>query len=232
MSFLVIKNVILSACLQETKIDLYNKDVELYIDYSGSEKKYYYFAELKMDDEKDDNLPQIEDILRNNEAFAAIGEPNPSDSYMILLWQIENIDESIYPYVIKIEENEFFYKKYVFYYTGQELKSFMDWYHRLSEKGSSDLTELLQELQSLDEGAVQVDFLTRLLAKVPFFNPVFPKAVMNDFDKMVQKRIDGIRQTQKEIIGIINNIFNEAIESGNADIQKISDTIYRELMGE
>ena len=36
---------------------------------------------------------QIEDILRNNEAFAAIGEPNPSDSYMILLWQIENIDE-------------------------------------------------------------------------------------------------------------------------------------------
>ena len=232
MSFLVIKNVILSACLQETKIDLYNKDVELYIDYSGSEKKYYYFAVLKMDDEKDDNLPQIEDILRNNEALAVIGEPNPSDSYMILLWQIENIDESIYPYVIKIEENEFFYKKYVFYYTGQELKSFMDWYHILSEKGSSDLTELLQELQSLDEGAVQVDFLTRLLAKVPFFNPVFPKAVMNDFDKMVQKRIDGIRQTQKEIIGIINNIFNEAIESGNADIQKISDTIYRELMGE
>lgn len=201
----------------ETKIDLYNKDVELYIDYSGNEKKYYYFAELKMDDEKDDNLPQIEDILRNNEALAVIGEPNPSDSYMILLWQIENIDESIYPYVIKIEENEFFYKKYVFYYTGQELKSFMDWYHILSEKGSSDLTELLQELQSLDEGAVQVDFLTRLLAKVPFFNPVFPKAVMNDFDKMVQKRIDGIRQThkekvdgtrktQKEIVGIINNI--------------------------
>lgn len=92
----------------ETKIDLYNKDVELYIDYSGNEKKYYYFAELKMDDEKDDNLPQIEDILRNNEALAVIGEPNPSDSYMILLWQIENIDESIYPYVIKIEENEFF----------------------------------------------------------------------------------------------------------------------------
>lgn len=201
----------------ETKIDLYNKDVELYIDYSGNEKKYYYFAKLKMDDEKDDNLSQIEDILRNNEALAVIGEPNPSDSYMILLWQIENIDESIYPYVIKIEENEFFYIKYVFYYTGQELKSFMDWYHILSEKGSSDLTELLQELQSLDEGAVQVDFLTRLLAKVPFFNPVFPKAVMNDFDKMVQKRIDGIRQThkekvdgtrktQKEIVGIINNI--------------------------
>ena len=152
----------------ETKIDLYNKDVELYIDYSGNEKKYYYFAELKMDDEKDDNLPQIEDILRNNEALAVIGEPNPSDSYMILLWQIENIDESIYPYVIKIEENEFFYKKYVFYYTGQELNSFMEWYHTQSEKGSSALAEILEALQFLDEGAAQVDFLTRLLAKVPF----------------------------------------------------------------
>ena len=216
----------------ETKIDLYNKDVELYIDYSGNEKKYYYFAELKMDDEKDDNLPQIEDILRNNEAFAVIGEPNPSDSYMILLWQIENIDESIYPYVIKIEENEFFYKKYVFYYTEQELKSFMEWYHTQSEKGSSALAEILEALQFLDEGAAQVDFLTRLLAKVPFFNPVFPKAVMNDFDKMVQKKIDGIRQTQKETIGIINNIFNEAIKSRNADIEKISDMIYQELMEE
>ena len=174
----------------ETKIDLYNKDVELYTDYSGNEKKYYYFAELKMDDEKDDNLPQIEDILRNNEVFAAIGEPNPSDSYMILLWQIENIDESIYPYVIKIEENEFFYKKYVFYYTGQELKSFMDWYHALSEKGSSTLAEILEALQFLDEGAAQVDFLTRLLAKVPFFNPVFPKAVMNDFEDRKSTRLN------------------------------------------
>lgn len=227
----------------ETKIDLYNDDVELYIDHSGNDKKYYYFAELKMDDEKGDNLAQIEDILRNNEAFSVIGEPNPSDSYMILLWQVEYIDESIYPYVIKIEENEFFYKKYVFYYTEKELKSFLDWYHTLAKKGISALTEILDALRFSDEESAQVSFLTRLLAKVPFFHPVFPKAVMNDFDKMVQQKINGIRQTQKEkvdgtkqtqkeIVGIINNIFIEAVDNGNADIEKLSDKIYQKLMEE
>ncbi len=228
---------------EETKIDLYNNDVKLYIDYSGNDKKYYYFAELKMDDEKDDNLAQIEDILRNNEAFTVIGEPNPSDSYMILLWQVEYIDESIYPYVIKIEENEFFYKKYVFYYTEKELKSFVDWYHALTEKGTSTLTEILNVLQFSDEDSAEVSFLTRLLAKVSFFHPVFPKAIMNDFDKMVQKKIDGIRQTQKEksdgsrrtqkeAVEIINNIFMEEIENGNANIEKLSNKIYQKMMEE
>ena len=216
----------------ETKIDLYNNDVELYIDHSGNDKKYYYFAELKIDDEKDDNLAQIENVLRNNEAFAVIGEPNPSDSYMILLWQIEKIDDSIYPYIIKIEENEFFYKKYVFYYTEQELKSFVDWYHEQIEKGVSFLTDILDALQFLDEESDQVSFLTRLLAKVPFFHLVFPKAIMNDFDKMVQQKINGIRQTQNETVGIINNIFKEAIENGNVDIEILSDTIYQKLMEE
>lgn len=215
----------------------------MYIDYSGNDKKYYYFAELKMDDEKDDNLAQIEDILRNNEAFTVIGEPNPSDSYMILLWQVEYIDESIYPYVIKIEENEFFYKKYVFYYTEKELKSFVDWYHALTEKGTSTLTEILNVLQFSDEDSAEVSFLTRLLAKVSFFHPVFPKAIMNDFDKMVQKKIDGIRQTQKEksdgsrrtqkeAVEIINNIFMEEIENGNANIEKLSNKIYQKMMEE
>lgn len=228
---------------KETKIDLYSNDVELYIDYSGNNRKYYYFAEFKMNDEKEDNLAQIESILRNNEAFAVIGEPNPSDSYMVLLWQVENIDECIYPHIMKIEENEFFYKKYVFYYTEQELKSFMDWYHKLVERGVSALTEVLDALQFLDEESAQVNFLTRLLSKVPFFNPVFPKAIMNDFDEMVQKRIDGIRQTQKEkadgtgttqkeTVGVINNIFRKAIENGNIDIEKLSNTIYQKLMEE
>lgn len=228
---------------EKTKIDLYNNDVELYIDYSGNDRKYYYFAELKMDDNKDDNLAQIEDILQNNEAFTVIGEPNPSDSYMILLWKIENIEESIYPYIIKIEENEFFYKKYVFYYTEKEMNSFTNWYHTQAEKGISTLTEILEVLQSLDEECDQVNFLTRLLSKVPFFHPVFPKAKMNDFDRMVQKKIDGIRQikkekasgtrrSQKETVEVINQIFKEAIKNENVDIEKLSDIIYQKLMEE
>lgn len=215
----------------ETKIDLYNKDVELYIDYSGNEKKYYYFAELKMDDEKDDNLPQIEDILRNNEALAVIGEPNPSDSYMILLWQIENIDESIYPYVIKIEENEFFYKKYVFYYTEKELQCFEKWCRSLKTNGKPMLDTVLEAVQFLNDESEQVQFLTRLLSKVPFFNPIFPKAVMNDFDEMVKQKIDGIRK-QKQNVEMLNDMFIRSIEEASFNVEVLSDMIYQKLLEE
>ena len=119
----------------------------------------------------------------------------------------------------------------------------MDWYHALTEKGTSTLTEILNVLQFSDEDSAEVIFLTRLLAKVSFFHPVFPKAIMNDFDKMVQKKIDGIRQTQKEksdgsrrtqkeAVEIINNIFMEEIENGNANIEKLSNKIYQKMMEE
>lgn len=225
-------NVIPSQEDEKTKIDLYSDDVELYIDYAGAERKYYYFAEFEMDDEKKDNLAQIEDVLFKNEAYAIIGEPNPSDSYMILFWKIENIEDNIYPYIIKIEENEFFYKKYVFYYTEKEIKSFMKWYRELAKNGISTLTGILNSLHLLKDELDYVKFLTRLLIKVPFLNPVFPKAVMNDFDKIVQKKIDGIRQKQKEKVEIVNDIFLKAMDAGNSDVEQLSDVIYQKLMEE
>lgn len=50
----------------------------------------------------------------------------------------------------------------------------------------------MEEVQLLKDESEQVQFLTRLLSKVPFFNPIFPKAVMNDFGEMVNQKIDGI----------------------------------------
>lgn len=116
---------------QNTKIDLYNDQVQLFVDSSGEENKYYYFAEFAIDDEQD-NLAQIEDVVLNSDVYTVIGKPKPSNSYMILLWKVEQIDESLYPYIIQIEENEFFYKKYVFYYTEKEQKCFSEWYGTLN----------------------------------------------------------------------------------------------------
>ena len=98
----------------------------------------------------------------------------------------------------------------------------------MKSQGVTSLTEVLEELNNIDQDSDQVNFLTRLLIKVPFLNPVFPKAVMNDFDKMVQKKIDSTRQ--KKDIEIINEIFVEAICDIEPDIEKISVTIYEKLM--
>ncbi len=225
-------NVIPFQTDKETKIDLFSDDVELYVDFSGIDNKYYYFADFKMDEEKKDNLDQIENVVLSNDAYATIGEPRPSDSYMILLWEVEKIDENIYPYIIEIEENEFFYKKYIFYYTKNELDCFMRWYKELRENGESSLTTTLDYLQELDDESEVVKFLTRLLIKVPFFNPVFPKAIMKDFDKMVQKKIDTIRHKQKESIRTVNNFFMKAMDNGDYNIETLSNEIYKKLMEE
>lgn len=225
-------NVIPFQTDKETKINLYSDDVELYIDSSGVENKYYYFAEFKMDDEKKDNLEQIESVVFRDDTYAVIGEPSPSDSYMILLWEVEEIDENIYPYIIEIEENEFFYKKYIFYYTKKELDCFMMWYKELQENGESTLTTALDSLQKLDDESEEVKFLTRLLIKVPFLNPVFPKIVMNDFGKMVQQKITSSRQKQKALIETVNNIFMSAMDNEDYDIESLSNAIYRKLMEE
>ena len=36
---------------EDTKIDLYNEKVQLFMDASGEESKYYYFSELEINDE-------------------------------------------------------------------------------------------------------------------------------------------------------------------------------------
>ena len=107
---------------EDTKIDLYNEKVQLFMDASGEESKYYYFSELEIDDENQDNLAEIEDVALNNDAYTVIEKPSPSDSYMILFWKVKCIEERMYPDIIKIEENEFFYKKYVFYLSKKNLQ--------------------------------------------------------------------------------------------------------------
>ena len=215
---------------QNTKIDLYNDQVQLFVDSSGEENKYYYFAEFAIDDEQD-NLAQIEDVVLNSDVYTVIGRPKPSNSYMILLWKVEQIDESLYPYIIQIEENEFFYKKYVFYYTEKEQECFIKWCESLKTNDKQMLDIVLEAVQFMDDESNEVQFLTRLLSKVPFFNPIFPKAVMNDFDKMVGKKIDGIRK-QKKNVEMINEMFMKSIEEESFDVEALSDMIYQKMLEE
>lgn len=198
---------------EDTKIDLYNEKVQLFMDASGEESKYYYFSELEINDENQDNLAEIEDVALNSDAYTVIEKPTPSDSYMILFWKVECIEERMYPDIIKIEENEFFYKKYVFYYTEKELQCFEKWCRSLKTNGKPMLDTVLEAVQFLNDESEQVQFLTRLLSKVPFFNPIFPKAVMNDFDEMVKQKIDGIRK-QKQNVEMLNDMFIRSIEEG------------------
>ena len=216
---------------QDTKIDLYNEKVQLFVDASGEENKYYYVSELEIDDKNQDNLAEIEDVALNSDAYTVIEKPTPSDSYMILFWKVECIEERLYPDIIKIEENEFFYKKYVFYYTEKELQCFEKWCSSLKTNGKPMLDTALAAIQFLNDESEPVQFLTRLLSKVPFFNPIFPKAVMNDFGEMVRHKI-GVTRKQKKNVEMINDMFIRSIEEASFNVEVLSDMIYQKILEE
>ena len=213
------------------KVGEYNEKVQLFVDASGEESKYYYFSELEIDDKNQDNLAEIEDVALNSDAYTVIEKPTPSDSYMILFWKVECIEERLYPDIIKIEENEFFYKKYVFYYTEKELQCFEKWCSSLKTNGKPMLDTALAAIQFLNDESEPVQFLTRLLSKVPFFNPIFPKAVMNDFGEMVRQKIDGTRK-QKKNVEMINDMFIRSIEEASFNVEVLSDMIYQKILEE
>ena len=216
---------------EDTKIDLYNEKVQLFVDAYGEKSKYYYFSEFEIDDADQDNLAEIEDVALNSDAYTVIEKPTPSDSYMILFWKVGDIEERLYPDIIKIEENEFFYKKYVFYYTEKELQCFEKWCSSLKTNGKPMLDTALAAIQFLNDESEPVQFLTRLLSKVPFFNPIFPKAVMNDFGEMVRQKIDGTRK-QKKNVEMINDMFIRSIEEASFNVEVLSDMIYQKILEE
>lgn len=101
----------------------------------------------------------------------------------------------------------------------------------MKTNGKPMLDTVLEAVQFLNDESEQVQFLTRLLSKVPFFNPIFPKAVMNDFDEMVKQKIDGIRK-QKQNVEMLNDMFIRSIEEASFDVEVLSDMIYQKLLEE
>lgn len=93
------------------------------------------------------------------------------------------------------------------------------------------LDTALEAIQFLNDESEQVQFLTRLLSKVPFFNPIFPKAVMNDFGEMVRQKIEGIRK-QKKNVEMINDMFIKLIEETSFNVDVLSDMIYQKILEE
>lgn len=213
-----------------SKVDLFSDNACLYIDKSNS--KYYYFADLIVDekDHSKNNLGQIEkSTVKNSEAYITVPPPVPNSSYLILFWKVPIINESIYPQIIQFEDNEFFFKKYVFYYTQEELEAFLKWF---SSRDSGKLSDLLEEFSGVNVNfeIPYIRFSVRLFTKIPFFDLIFPRAVLKDFDSLVKSKIEGTRGNTGEKIKEIDSIITEALNAGNATVDSISDIIYKKMM--
>lgn len=219
----------------DSKEELNSEIVSLYID--KKHHKFYYFAEFFVDEptKTKNNLAKIEEIINNQK------KPNenskyylPENSYLILLWKVEKIDEDIYPLIMKQEENVFFYKKYVFYYEEEEYRAFIAWRDGLGENIGRTLSDLINELNksSINLEEQHIKFLARLIIKIPFLKLKFTKRSIENLEDKIIQEINGLTGDHGEKVKELNNMISALIESGDSDTESIVNKIYDKMMGE
>lgn len=172
---------------KDSEIILENSNIKLYT----ANNKFYFLSEYN------DDYNIIEDSIRENDVVSQLEELKPNNSYLILFYEIEEFNEQISKKIIKLEENEFFYKKYIFYYTQEEFKSFKEWFDL---KDFNSLSEIL-ELSECDPKSefLYMKFLLRLIIKIPFLNVRFKKIELENFDAILSDKLNCVRQNRDEI---------------------------------
>lgn len=186
--------------------------------YRGVEK-YYFLAEYT------DNYNEIEKNIKDNKILKNLPELRPNNSYLTLLYKVEHFSDDILKKVIQIEENEFFYKKYVFYYSESELRSFNEWFSGRKDK---NLTSILHnEDCSPESEKLYMQFLLRLVIKLPFLRLNFKKMELDDFDVLVEHQLNGVRTATHEIKHLYSRLCNE-LEVFTPE--KIAETLFGEIL--
>ena len=176
-------NVIYQTDSKDSEIILGNSKIKLYT----ANNKFYFLSEYN------DDYNIIEDSIKGSQ----LEEQKPNNSYLILFYKIEEFNEQISKKIIKLEENEFFYKKYIFYYTQEEFESFKEWFDLKKFNSLSEILEL-SECDPKSE-SLYMNFLLRLIIKIPFLNVRFKKIELENFDAILSDQLNRVRQNRDEI---------------------------------
>ena len=178
--------------------------------------KYLFFSLYTNDGSEEfaATFSEIENVAIFQRDDWAQGEAiKASDSYLILFWHVPAIDTAVLKKVIELEDNEFYFKKYVFYYTTNEYEEFVKWYKDNRQKGS--IVELLQGIETEFIKTPAIKFLTRLLIKVPCLTLPFQACELPNFDHLVDEQIRSIRDASvRENVNTVRRIITDLTQQG------------------
>lgn len=194
----------------------------------GNQKKYYYILdyilepikneefvsndELKEIDDEESVSSEILNKIENDIVYNELIKQIPANLiYSIIILKVDEINDELYKTLIKIEENEYFSKKYVFYYTEEELKLFNLWKNKCGKNSFYDLLNQKDNAKLLEnrKNSIGLKFMLRLLIKLPFIKINIENSHIDDFDEELNSVIKKI-ESEKE----------------RQDIEKISEQIF------
>lgn len=216
---------------------LSNSDIHLYAEPDNMGRYYFFAPYIKtfFEGKPQDNLAYIEAVTYNSSNYESIAPPSPNRSYLILLYEVENeYDvEAVSKDVIQLEENGYLFKKYVFYYSNSEFESFTNWFKVMQSSGINDFNDILatDEVRENIE-TKHIQFLLRLLVKLPFIKLGFKTSEMLDFDNLVINQKPKRNNTgQQEMFLSLNQ---KAIygQKNNQPIDELAMQIIKERMGD
>ncbi len=205
------------------KRDLFSNDVSLFID--EKDNKHYFFAEYNLEGNTDNYHLIQRATIQNQEAFGN-SRVNPSDAYLILFWKVDEINDFVYSRVIKFEENEMFYKKYLIYYTEEELSALTA---KLNEYEEVNLQKLIEDISSGEVDAIDWKLAIRIMTKIPFWSLTFPSAVMGKFEEMVEQSINNTTNNT-DIDAILE--LKHFIDRKPCEVDEMVDKIFLKYMGD
>jgi len=200
-----------------SEISLGEPNLKLYC----TNHKYYFLTEYQ------DDYDVIEMKIKNNQVVKKIEDHRPNNSYLVLFYKITSFDEDMSKKIIKLEENEFFYKKYVFYYTEEEYSSFIEWINKRPGKNLSYI--LKNEDCSPESRDLYMQFFLRLIIKIPFLNLEFKKMELENFDELLNAQLSGIRSSSRSGIIQTYDWIKGELEKRSAD--EIAETLFSEIIG-
>lgn len=148
-----------------------------------SNKKYLFYWDIQGAEEQ---LSMVDNHIDDLKDFEFL----PQDTYLILFTNIESAAEDKYKEIILVEENEFRYKKYVCYYTDEEI---MD----LKDNTTNVITNEIWSDSNLLDKSEAYNLLYRIIIKVPIIKMAFQKKELEEFDTIYQE----IRESGKRITG-------------------------------
>ena len=189
---------------------------------------FHYFDEVigKQTNGETTNSKLAELVVRESEKFLEkyYSEYVPQDTYVVFFSKVsEHVDE-LQKFIIRIEENEFLFKKYVCLYTEDELVELQSILSKVEPGRAFWSNEnLVSEKINLTS-----QLLLRLTIKVPIIALDFAEIKFNS----VQNRVDTMIQCKenKDDLKELNNNLVGWIETENPEV--VGDLLFKEIVGE
>lgn len=164
----------------------------------GNYSKYYCVFDYKFNNINNEEsianhmLSEIENDIIGNELIKQI----PANLiYSIIILKVNQINEELYKTIIKIEEDEYFSRKYVFYYNEEELNAFNSWREKCKLNSFESLLNHKENANLLENknDSMGLKFMLRLLVKLPFVKANIESTCINDFDEELNSQINKIK---------------------------------------